>query len=246
MTLLRFACAAAAAATLASVSGPAAGQDVIPEGDDQGWFDGDDEPETVPAEPAPTEPQVVAAPEPDAPSSPAASSPPAAAQPAPADAASARPPDEREPNQGRFRWGISPYFGAARYFRNDTNDEMKFAFGLEARFGGQIDDMLAVYAVPSIIGSETMRVATGVVVEGTFGDIVSVGGGLDAILGSEDDREGPLTPGLGPEARIGVHVGKNRPSRRKAFSMVANLKLDFFTSGDKTIMIGGMAGYDAM
>lgn len=237
MSYLRLFLALGAVATLASVSRPAVAQD---EGNDEGggWFDEEPEPEPTPApeEAAPSEPapNVVATdPAPD----PAAHPQPAAKPDVPAP----RPPVPRE-RPGRFRWGLSPFFGAVEY---DDEPDFLFMMGLEARFGGQLSDDLAVYATPSILGSDALRVGTGVIFEGCFGDVFTIGGGADVALGSTDGWK-DFVPGGGPQARVGLHIGKDKPTRRKAFSMYGVTKIDFYTNDDRAVIVGGMLGYDGM
>ena len=241
MTYLRLILVAAAVVPLATVSGPAWGQgaaDEQPDGD--GWFDGDD-PEPVPGdEPAAEpddEPTAVATEPPPA----EVSAPPARATPPP-DRRRFLPPVIERTRPGRFRWGLSPHFGAVAY---DDRDEYLFQMGLEARFGGQLSDELAIYADPSILGSKTLRVATGVVIEGCFGDVVSIGGGIDGALNSTDGWS-DFKPGGGPTARVGLHIGKDKPERRKAFSMYLVSKTDFYFDGGRAVMLGTMLGYDGM
>lgn len=237
MTFLRLFVALGAVATLASVSGPAGAQEP---GDDegQGWFEEEPEPpppeEAPAAEPAPN----VAATEPVAEPAPAA-------QPQPAvvtDRRAPPPPVVQGERPGRFRWGLSPFFGGTQY--GDDSDFL-FTMGLEARFGGQLSDELAVYATPSILGSDTLRVGTGLILEGCFGDVFTIGGGADVALGSTDGWQ-DFVPGGGPQARVGLHFGKDKPTRRKAFSMYAVTKIDFFINDDRNVIIGGMLGYDGM
>ncbi|NUO53050.1 MAG: hypothetical protein HOV80_29740 [Polyangiaceae bacterium] len=241
MSFLRFACAGTAAFALALVSDSAFAQDQSDE-DDSGWFEEDPEQETAePTEAEPTE-------------APATSETPAiAVDPAeeptkkPKAAATAKPP-ERPGNQTRFRWGISPFAGVAKY-RESGRDEFRnsedFAMGLETRFGGQLDDTLALYAVPSLIGSDTLRIATGLVIEATLADAISLGAGMDGLAGTDDDWEG-IQPGIGAQARLGLHFGKLRPSRRKMFSAYFVTKADYYFDDSAVLMMGGMLGYDAM
>lgn len=234
MACLRLFLGLTMSATLALMSGPAFAQD--PDDDDTGWFDEDEEP-PAPEPDAPEEepaPNVVAtepAPPPEPPPAPRAL--PAAPKPA---AAVSR---ERT---GRFRWGLSPAFGGVQY---DDDPDFLFLMGLEARFGGQLSDDLAVYAVPSVLGSEKLRVGTGLVIEGCFGDVFTVGGGADVALSSTDGWT-DFVPGGGPTVRLGLHIGKDKPTRRKAFSMYGFSKLDFFTNDDRDVIVGGMLGYDGM
>lgn len=238
MSFLRFAYAAAVVAPLATMSGAAAAQEETEE--DSGWFEEDEAPqptENVGEETPPAETPAIAV-EPEAP----AAIPPKKKLDVP------KGPPEREPNQGRFRWGISPFFGMAKY-REQYDDEFRhdddFAMGLETRFGGQLDDTLALYAVPSIIGSDTLRIATGLVIEATLADTISFGAGMDGILGTDEDWEGAL-PGLGAQGRLGLHFGKLRPSRRKVFSAYLVGKADYYFHDMGVLMLGGMLGYDAM
>lgn len=227
--------------TLAFVSGPASAQD--PEDDDAGWFDEEpdpapDEAEPDAADPAPLEepaPNVVAV---EPPTEPASAPPPPDARPR-----VARPaPSLARERPGRFRWGLSPAFGGAQY---GDDPDFQFLMGLEARFGGQLSDELAIYAVPSVLGSESLRVGTGLVFEGCLGDVLTIGAGADAALTSTDGWH-DFVPGAGPQLRIGIHIGKDKPTRRKAFSMVAFSKLDFLFDGERNSIVGGMLGYDAM
>lgn len=242
MSFLRFACAASAALALASVSDPALAQDDASD-DDTPWFDEDPAEPAAPTdtedieETAPSETPAIAV---DAPAEPKARSKPKRNR--------AATVPEREANQGRFRWGISPFAGVAKY-RKPSRDEFRnsedFAMGLETRFGGQLDDTLALYAVPSLIGSDTLRIATGLVLEGTFIDTISLGAGMDGIAGTDDDWEG-IQPGVGGQARFGLHFGKLRPSRRKMFSMYFVTKADYYFNDSAVLMMGGMLGYDSM
>jgi hypothetical protein len=240
MTYLRLILVAATVVPLTTVSGPAWGQgadDEPPDG--EGWFDGDD-PEPVPGDEPPAEEPPAVATEPPATE---VSTPPPEVEPlSEKDKRRFLPPVIERPRPGRFRWGISPYFGAVKY---DDEDSYLFQMGLEARFGGQLSDELAVYAVPSILGSESLRVATGFIIEGCFGDVVSLGGGLDAAVNTTDGWT-EFQPGAGPTARVGLHIGKDKPARRKAFSLYAVSKVDFYLEGDHLLMFGGMLGYDGM
>ncbi len=243
MSFLRFACAGSAALALASVSDSALAQDESPDqDDDSGWFDEDPE---QPAEATTEEPTE----EPATSETPAvAVDPPAEPTAKPKKRPTPKATPEREPNQGRFRWGISPFAGVAKY-RESGRDEFShsedFAMGLETRFGGQLDDTVALYAVPSLIGSDTLRIATGLVLEATFADTISLGAGLDGVAGTDEDWEG-IQPGIGAQARFGLHFGKLRPSRRKVFSMYFVTKADYYFSDMACLMMGGMLGYDAM
>lgn len=238
MTYLRLILLVAAAVPLATVSGPAWGQGVD-EGssEDDGWFTEDEEAEPSVVEEPESEPNVVAT-EP-----PPASTPPPVVEPlSEEDKRRFLPPEIERPRPGRFRWGISPHFGAVEY---DGDDDFLFQMGLEARFGGQLSDELAIYADPSILGSETLRVATGIVIEGCFGDVFSIGGGIDGALNSTDGWR-DFKPGGGPTARVGLHIGKDKPARRKAFSAYLVSKTDFYFDGDRMVMLGTMLGYDGM
>jgi hypothetical protein len=242
MSFLSNACAGAAACALALVSDFALAQDESSEEDDSGWFEEDPE---QPAESTQTEPTE----EPPNSETPAvAVDPPAEATAKPKKRPTPKAPPEREPNQGRFRWGISPFAGVAKY-REAGRDEFRhdedFAMGLETRFGGQLDDSLALYAVPSLIGSDTLRIATGLVIEGMLADTISLGAGVDGIAGTDEDWEGIL-PGIGAQGRFGLHFGKLRPSRRKMFSMYFVTKADYYFNDSAALMMGGMLGYDAM
>jgi hypothetical protein len=246
MSFLRFACAGTAALALALVSDSALAQDDAPDDDHSGWFEEDPEQESAErTEPEPTE-------EPAASETPAIAVDPAdepAAKPKPKSKAkaTAKPP-ERPGNQTRFRWGISPFAGVAKYReagREEFRNSEDFAMGLETRFGGQLDDTIALYAVPSLIGSDTLRIATGLVLEATFVDTISLGAGMDGLAGTDDDWEG-IQPGLGAQARFGLHFGKLRPSRRKMFSMYFVTKADYYFDDSAVLMMGGMLGYDAM
>lgn len=240
MSFLRFACAGTAALALASVSDPALAQDDASDEDDTGWFEEDAE---QPAEPTDT----------DATEEPAARQPTAVAvDPTERPKSKAKPKTAAEPerpaNQGRFRWGISPFAGVAKYRksgREEFRNSEDFAMGLETRFGGQLDDTVALYAVPSLIGSDTLRIATGLVIEAAFADAISIGAGMDGLAGTDDDWEG-IVPGIGAQARLGVHFGKLRPSRRKMFSAYFVTKADYYFDDSACLMMGGMLGYDAM
>lgn len=150
------------------------------------------------------------------------------------------PPGLEDP--GRFRGGVGAIFAGARY-----NDDEDFVFlsGIEARFGGQLDDTFGVYATPSILVSDTVRLATGVALDLTLGDVFSLGGGVEGIIGSLEEW-GQWTPGASLTARSGFHMGKYMPNRRKVFSLEAIAKVDFYFDDTKVLILGAALGYDAM
>lgn len=154
----------------------------------------------------------------------------------------ARFPPPRLEDPGRFRGGVGAIFAGARY--NDS-DDFVFLSGIEARFGGQLDDTFGVYATPSILVSDTVRLATGVALDLTLGDVFSLGGGVEGIIGSLEEW-GQWTPGASLTARSGFHMGKYMPNRRKVFSLEAIAKVDFYFDDTKVLILGAALGYDAM
>ncbi len=151
------------------------------------------------------------------------------------------PPPDLE-DKGRFRGGVGAIFAGARY---DDDEDFVFLSGVEARFGGQLDDTFGVYATPSILVSDTVRLATGVALDLTLGDVFSIGGGVEGIIGSLDGW-GEWTPGASLTARSGFHMGRYRPSRRKVFSLEAIAKVDFYFDDTKVLILGAALGYDSM
>mgnify|MGYP007073250580 CR=1 FL=1 len=152
------------------------------------------------------------------------------------------PPPPVERDRARFRGGVSGILGGV----SDDGDEFEWGAGVEGRFGVQFNDEFALYATPSIIGSERLRLGGGVVVEGVFGDVLSLGGGLDGIMISESGEVGDWVPGIGAQGRVGLHFGSYRPGRRKVFSMHGNVRADVYTDGSSGFTLAAMFGYDAM
>ncbi len=247
---LRLLSGAAVLVTLASLSAPARAQaeDDPPGG---GWFDEEEEP---------------AAPEPG--SDPAdggeeaEETPAADPDPFPGESerrrkqeeaaskkqlALARPPlrdvsPPRPPVTGRFRGGISALFAGARY---GDDEDFSFLTAIEGRFGGQIDEVWAVYATPSVAISETTRLGGGPTVEVTLSDVFSIGAGAEGILGALGER-GDWTAGASVGARAGLHLGVYEPGRRKVFSMDLITKVDFYFDDTRVFILGGALGYDSM
>jgi hypothetical protein len=245
--------AAGAALTLAAVARPAAAQDETREASDEDeWFE--EEPPVYTEPPAEEEGQAAQAPAEEPGAEPPLTSPRAEPSSLPPTQMIRGRPDWDRPRRyrrrgedlPRFRGGFGALFGFAQY---PEDEELSFLVGMEGRFGLQASDTIAIYATPSIIGSRNVRLAAGMVLEATFGNIFSLGAGLDGIVASEarfsnlDER---WNPGTGLQGRAGLHFGKNKPSRRKVFSMIATGKVDFYLSGDTIPMFGMMLGYDAM
>ncbi len=244
MCFLGFLRVAAATATLASVSERAfAQEEPSDEPPDHGWFDDEESPPDAVATS-----DDAAEREPAPPTAPATAGASVSVAVQPKQDRAPKVPLEREPDQGRFRFGISPLYGVAKYRESGQEDfrsDDDIVIGLETRFGGQINDVFAVYAVPSLIGSDTFRIATGVVVEATVVDTLSFGAGLDGLLGTDEEWAG-LRPGAGVQARAGVHFGDLQPSRRKVFSLHTVGKADFYFDDAGVLMFAVMLGYDAM
>lgn len=171
--------------------------------------------------------------------------PPPAPAPAPAPATPAEPPDE-----GHFRWGLSPSIGT--FFPGPTT----LSFGLEGRFGYAFNQMVTAYgSVGSAagIGFGGDTTANGASLSVSAISYWYVGANVDALVA------GPLFVGAGAaigrggwgvvsqsasssggsqeviaaggtmpsaDARIGLHVGKwNDKGKRPGFAIALDLRV---------------------
>ena len=261
--------ASSAALAVALVSNPALADDRRPgEAAPPTWFDPEEEPveaaypqsetsddeatvdeaaadESLADDAAEDESDEVVVAAPSRPSAPAAT----AAQPS-ARAAVAYFPDRAqtprkkkgEADTSRFRGGVGAIFGGVRY-----EDDVAFRFlsGVEARFGGQLDDTFGLYFAPSILVADSVRLASGVALDVTVADVFSLGAGLEALASSNADT-GRWTPGTSINARSGFHIGKKEPGRRRVFSLETIAKIDLLFDDRKGLILGAALGYDAM
>lgn len=145
-------------------------------------------------------------------------------------------------DSSRFRGGVGAIFGGARY---EDDDSFHFMSGVEARFGGQLDDTFGLYFAPSILVAEAVRLATGVALDVTVADVFSLGAGLEG-LASSNPETGTWTPGTSIAARSGFHIGKKEPGRRRVFSLETVAKVDLLFDDRKGLIVGAALGYDAM
>lgn len=253
MTPQQTLCASSAALAVALVSHRGWADDEQPaEAAPTVWIDQDEEAETEPEYPQSetpedaTEPDIVVA-EPAQPAAPAAAT--TATQPTQnvsvsygPDRAAAPRRKKAEADPSRFRGGVGAIFGGVRY-----EDDVAFRFlsGVEARFGGQLDDTFGLYFAPSIRVSDAVRLATGAALDVTVADVFSLGAGLEA-LASSNPESGHWTPGTSINARSGFHIGKKEPGRRRVFSLETIAKIDLLFDDRKGLIIGAALGYDAM
>lgn len=172
---------------------------------------------------------------------------------APADAAAA----------SRFRWGITG--GVGPMYGGYTG----VGFGVDARFGMQLDQMLAVYAQPSafvFVGAaadDDSAEATagavyglGVLGDVTLGDLFFLAAGpelLSGAIGSTSttvNMDGTTASASGAEglffsvaARTGFVFGSKRPDRRSGFSVGLDMHA-VFANGEVAMPVMIFLGYE--
>jgi hypothetical protein len=195
---------------------------------------------------------------------PAYGAPPPGYAPAPGYPPGYAPPPE-DPNATRFRWGISGFGG--KYFVGGQSGTL---YGIDMRFGAQINQMFAVYGSPIILGgagvsgtnSSTGSTASvnafalygiGALFDVTLEDMVYLAAGPEVLSGgggginAKSDGSGNVSAEagtfLGVEGRAGLAFGSIKPARRKCFTIGVDLHAVFM---NKTVVFPVLTlGYDS-
>ena len=179
----------------------------------------------------------------------------------------AEPEAEQSESTSRFRWGVSGFGGPLLLAYTGGG------FGVDARFGVQLNQTLAIYGQPVLAvavagassssssgASASTSVAglygLGAMVDATLGDLFYVAGGPELLLGgigsasvsvngqnAASTVEAKTGPFFSIATRAGFAFGSKRPDRRKGFTIGLDMRLLF--AGDAVLLPLIALGYEA-